>query len=127
MTIHIDRPAWQQHAACHGMTALFFPGRGEDARPARAICAGCPVRTECLDFAIDGGDHHGVFGGTSERERRSLRRGDNAKRVIALRAACGTRSGYARHRKEGTPACEACRQAATRYTTDRRRAQRGAA
>ena len=124
MTLHLDRPAWQQQAACHGMTALFFPTRGEDARPARAICAGCPVRTECLDFAIDGGDHHGVFGGTSERERRSLRRGDNAKR---RRAACGTRSGYYRHRAEFTEPCQECRQAATRYTTDRRRAQRGAA
>lgn len=30
MTIHLDRPDWQQQAACHGMTALFFPGRGED-------------------------------------------------------------------------------------------------
>lgn len=124
MTLHLDRPAWQQQAACHGMTALFFPTRGQDVKHVRHICAACPVRTECLDFALDNGIQHGVFGGTSERERRSLRRGDNAKR---RRAACGTRSGYYRHRAEATEPCQACRQASARYTTDRRRAQRGAA
>lgn len=63
----LDRAAW-------GRMHDDFEEHATDDRPARAICAGCPVKTECLDFALDGGDHHGVFGGTSERERRSLRR-----------------------------------------------------
>lgn len=52
----------------------FFIDRGEDSRPAKAVCAGCLVRGECLDFALSGPERFGVWGGTSERERRRLRR-----------------------------------------------------
>ena len=120
MSLTGERPAWQQQALCHGMTAMFFPTRGEDARPARAICAGCPVKTECLDFAIDGGDHHGVFGGTSERERRTMRRGDMPAR------ACGKSNGAAAHRRRGEAVCDECK-AYNAARTARYRAQRGAA
>jgi WhiB family redox-sensing transcriptional regulator len=41
---------------------------------AKEICSGCPVRTECLDFAITSNQEFGVWGGTSEDERRVLRR-----------------------------------------------------
>jgi hypothetical protein len=47
------RPAWQAHAACRGMGVdLFFPKVGEDVDPARAICARCAVRQECLDYIL---------------------------------------------------------------------------
>ncbi|MEU9662708.1 WhiB family transcriptional regulator [Streptomyces chartreusis] len=41
---------------------------------AKAICTGCPVRTECLAYALDHRIEHGIWGGMTERERRSLLR-----------------------------------------------------
>lgn len=69
----IRRPPWVEHAACRGRgTAEWFPNRGESIAPAAAICAGCPVQTECLRAGQ--GEHHGIWGGLSERGRRRLRR-----------------------------------------------------
>ena len=66
---------WQQDAACvHHREVDFFPARGESVRDAKAVCACCPVRMQCLDFALRLKVAHGVWGGLSERERRSLRR-----------------------------------------------------
>jgi WhiB family redox-sensing transcriptional regulator len=73
-------PAWHAKAACRGMgTDAFFPSRGEvlKVRAARAVCEGCAVRQECLDAALANGDL-GIWGGTSERGRRVLRRGSAA-------------------------------------------------
>ncbi|HEV7524890.1 MAG TPA: WhiB family transcriptional regulator [Acidimicrobiia bacterium] len=69
-------PAWQQFAECvhHSGTVDFFPARGESVRDAKAVCARCPVRDECLEFALRLKVAHGVWGGLSERERRTLRR-----------------------------------------------------
>jgi WhiB family redox-sensing transcriptional regulator len=66
---------WQQDAACVQHREVdFFPARGESVRDAKAVCACCPVRVQCLDFALRLKVAHGVWGGLSERERRSLRR-----------------------------------------------------
>ena len=66
---------WQTHASCRGMDPdLFFPQRGEGTREARLVCATCPVRQPCLDYAIDGGEAFGMWGGLSGRERRRIRR-----------------------------------------------------
>ena len=51
---------------------MFFPGRGESAGPARQVCAACPVRQPCLDYAITNRITHGIWGGLTERERRAL-------------------------------------------------------
>ena len=69
-----EPPDWHQHAACAGTDPdLFFPGRGESITGARRVCATCPVKAECLDYAIRNGETIGVWGGTSERERRAMR------------------------------------------------------
>jgi hypothetical protein len=74
---------------------VFFPGRGESAGPARQVCAACPVRQPCLDYALTHGISHGVWGGLAERERRPLRslRAATARRerdeAIAAAAAAG--------------------------------------
>ena len=74
---------WQFSAACRGTdTALFFAPnyferKGEkDGREARAkaICARCPVRIECLEYALKIREPHGVWGGMNEVERRTLLR-----------------------------------------------------
>lgn len=74
---------WMAAAACRGAdTALFFPspGTGQGARSAvavadaKAICAGCPVAGECLDYAIATDQRFGVWGGLTTHERRPGRR-----------------------------------------------------
>jgi WhiB family transcriptional regulator, redox-sensing transcriptional regulator len=67
--------SWAQHAACRGMDpALFFPERGESTAEAKACCATCPVRVECLEYALEADEKFGIFGGASERQRRRMRR-----------------------------------------------------
>ena len=89
---------WRELAACRGTDLnLFFPGRGESADPARQVCAACPVREPCLDYAISNTITHGIWGGLTERERRALRSGwvrasrrERDRAVLAAEAA-----GYA--------------------------------
>jgi len=52
---------------------LFYPERGESSKEAKAVCATCPVRVECLDHAIATHERWGLWGGMTERERRGLR------------------------------------------------------
>ncbi|MFH8370193.1 WhiB family transcriptional regulator [Streptomyces sp. NPDC018031] len=71
---------WRARAACLDEDPeLFFPvGSGGPAllqtESAKAICRGCPVRDACLGWALESGQESGVWGGTSEDERRALRR-----------------------------------------------------
>lgn len=70
---------WRSQAACRGMdTKLFFPERGH-ALP-KTPCAACPVKAECLAFALDNREKFGCWGGMSERQRVNLRRGRPASR-----------------------------------------------
>ena len=68
------RPAWQRDAACREPHpgATFFPGPGESAAPAIAICARCLVREQCLEYAI-ANRCHGIWAGTAQWERAKLR------------------------------------------------------
>ncbi|MQA85036.1 MAG: WhiB family transcriptional regulator [Streptosporangiales bacterium] len=73
---HVPRRAgWEEAAACARVDpGLFYPGQGGTVRPALRVCAACPVRRECLRFAIENGELYGVWGGLSEEQRRRLRR-----------------------------------------------------
>ncbi|MGY1690748.1 WhiB family transcriptional regulator [Geodermatophilus sp. SYSU D00697] len=51
----------------------FFPEKGGSTREAKRVCAGCPVRSQCLEFALANDERFGIWGGLSERERRRLR------------------------------------------------------
>lgn len=67
--------SWTDRGACVGEPPeIFFPGQGEDASLAKGICARCPVRVDCLDFALSTTERFGIWGGLSERERRRIRR-----------------------------------------------------
>ena len=70
-----SRPAWHADAACREHPDVpFVPDRGDDIRPAKKVCAGCLVRTECLAWALDQDDvPAGIWGGLSVSERRRLR------------------------------------------------------
>ncbi|MBW3610842.1 MAG: WhiB family transcriptional regulator [Actinobacteria bacterium] len=50
----------------------FFPSDGVGVDVARRICATCPVKEPCLEYALDQRVDHGVWGGASERERRRI-------------------------------------------------------
>ena len=70
-----DPNEWRDHAACRGEpTDLFFIGRGESGAPAKAICARCPVRLECLIDVLERPLKFGIFAGLTEFERRPVRR-----------------------------------------------------
>ena len=72
---HAERDWWQDAECLHYSGLVdFFPARGESARDAKAVCARCPVREECLEYALQWEPLCGVWGGLSERERRQLRR-----------------------------------------------------
>ena len=63
---------WTVDAGCADADpSVFFIGHGQPATEAKAICAGCPVRVECLDFALAGRERFGIWGGLTEKERRA--------------------------------------------------------
>ena len=70
-----DPNDWRQDAACRDVdTAVFFPETEDGAVAAKAVCATCPVRGACLDFALITRQDDGVWGGLDENERRRVRR-----------------------------------------------------
>jgi WhiB family transcriptional regulator, redox-sensing transcriptional regulator len=79
MAAAANRGDWRSRAACLSADPdLFFPisssGPARDqVAKAKAICAGCQVRQECLKYALTTHQIHGVWGGTSEKERQLLR------------------------------------------------------
>lgn len=65
---------WQSRAACIGHDSdLWFPERGASIDEARDICWSCPVRLDCLQYALDHREIHGVWGGLSQRQLRRIR------------------------------------------------------
>jgi WhiB family redox-sensing transcriptional regulator len=50
----------------------FFPEKGGSTRQAKELCARCEVRAECLLLALERHEKFGVWGGTTERERRKM-------------------------------------------------------
>lgn len=79
-TTKYETTNWRHQAACLDEDPeLFFPVSdvGPGARQvaeAKAVCARCPVRSECLTYAMDNGLNDGIFGGTTARERQVLAR-----------------------------------------------------
>lgn len=79
-----ERDEWVKLAACRDADpALFFPERGESSREAKQVCLSCPVRLECLEYALANGEKFGVWGGKSDKERRRLRRQRRIQRGAA--------------------------------------------
>lgn len=65
--------SWRQRAACRGVDPdIFYPVSDEEAGPAKTICAQCPVREACLEYALANRERDGVWGGATERERRRI-------------------------------------------------------
>jgi WhiB family transcriptional regulator, redox-sensing transcriptional regulator len=88
-----DEGGWRARAACRGEDPeLFFPvGSVGPAlahiAEAKQVCAQCPVREACLNFALSTGQNYGIWGGLTEDERRTLRR--RRQRAAARRPTAG--------------------------------------
>lgn len=114
-----DSERWQTQALCRGMDpALFFPERGhhdDDCRAALAVCAECPVTTQCLEENLHESD--GVWGGTTGRQRRVIRRERRLDGTLPVREkprpACGTDAGHRAHLRRHEQSCIACKEAHT--------------
>ncbi|MDF1594847.1 MAG: WhiB family transcriptional regulator [Acidimicrobiia bacterium] len=69
---------WRELAACAGREDdLFFPVNEAEksfVNAAKAVCAGCPVKADCLAYAIETGQTEGIWGGLTSMERRMERR-----------------------------------------------------
>jgi WhiB family redox-sensing transcriptional regulator len=71
---------WRTYAACRNEDPdLFFPIGSTglalvQTEEAKEVCRGCPVRRQCLEWAMENGQDSGVWGGLGEAERRALKR-----------------------------------------------------
>lgn len=80
-------PAFAADALCKEYPDVdFFPERGESNEPAKAVCGRCLVQAECLAFAIDERIEHGIWAGTSARQRRTMQRPTTDRRTPRTRA-----------------------------------------
>lgn len=140
-TFIVTEERWMADALCKTTPDVnFYPGRGESTDAARAVCAVCPVRAECLEYALRIGERYGIWGGTSERERRVLRRERRAELGLPVNSPSlvpyqrpidhGTTRGYSAHRARKEDACVYCKAAHAAYHRGRvaawRQAQRDA-
>jgi WhiB family redox-sensing transcriptional regulator len=87
---------WLAGAACAGSgSSLWFaaedtPEGAEKAQLATAVCAACPVRAQCLDYALEIGEvTEGIWGGMTpaERQAEQIRRNEAAAAAGKERAA----------------------------------------
>jgi WhiB family redox-sensing transcriptional regulator len=80
---------WRDRALCAQTDPeAFFSDKGESTAPAKRVCRCCEVRADCLQYALDRGERHGVWGGLSERERRKLAREAEAMRQAGTMPSC---------------------------------------
>jgi WhiB family redox-sensing transcriptional regulator len=113
---------------------VFFPSSGDGGyemkREALAVCAVCPVKAECLQYALDNALDYGIYGGLTAQERKALDRPPKQRSELTL-LGCGTAAGYRRHRVRGEEACRPCKDAEAQRSKVRRppgtRAKRTAA
>lgn len=144
---------WMQDAACHSYPYLNWtdPENAYAASTTIRVCAGCPVRTQCLEFGMADEWATGIYGGQNLRDIRSrnqiirdlyargltdeaigVRIGwtysqvrDRRRKLGLYRRRtqpCGTRAGYRRHERQGEVACRPCKEAENEYRRDLRRA-----
>jgi WhiB family redox-sensing transcriptional regulator len=67
--------AWRRHSACRGLDPeIFYPETDDDADAAKAVCTDCAVQQTCLEYALQGREKVGVWGGATEKERRRIHR-----------------------------------------------------
>ena len=67
---------WQDAALCSQTDPeIFYPETTGDALYARRVCVTCPVRQQCLNYAMETEDLYGIWGGTTRDDRRRIKKG----------------------------------------------------
>ena len=118
---------WAAEAVCaQSDPEIFFPDKGQSYGIAKQICRVCPVQVQCLTFALDNGETHGIWGGTTHNDRRAM--GYRHRRNIELDYGApeapddedwhGTPWGIKRHHRNRTEPCIDCRRARRAYARD---------
>jgi WhiB family redox-sensing transcriptional regulator len=70
---------WRSIAACRNVdTEVFFPASDLFSHRAKLICSTCPVRKQCLDWAIATGQRDGIWGGKTAKQRRRMSRANGS-------------------------------------------------
>ncbi|HEU4422094.1 MAG TPA: WhiB family transcriptional regulator [Pilimelia sp.] len=105
---------WRELARCRDEDPeLMYPLTAADIDLAKAVCAGCPVKAECLAEGDAFGDYHGVRGGKSGDERKQA-----ARARLARTCGCGKKYVPANSKQDLCPWCaDAARRAAIRHVT----------
>lgn len=129
MTVSLpDRPSWHALAECAGVDPdLFHPTNG-DYRQAARVCETCPVKAECLQWALDHDEPFGMWGGLHPEQRRRLQLGARPLGRRPTPINHGTPGGYMQHRRRGEQPCDECRAAkaaSERWLAAQRRAAAG--
>ncbi len=80
---HDERLEWQEQAACRSYDNILFFGidegeseleRQQREGEAKSVCAVCPVKDPCLEYAIETNQRYGIWGGATDKERSALKR-----------------------------------------------------
>jgi WhiB family transcriptional regulator, redox-sensing transcriptional regulator len=99
--------SWRDLAACLNVVSAnydpFFADAAELRAEAIVICEACPVRDDCLTFAVRTGQQYGIWGGQPERIVRRLIAADRAGRPQARRVPAGHPQASKTHCKHGHP------------------------
>lgn len=132
--------SWMDRALCAGQDVdMFFPAAAAEAGPARWFCRRCPVREECLGYALEQPDVFGIWGNTSKEQRTRMRNGaiprQRAKRSVRPggMAALNAKKTHCKYGHEFTEENTAiyngkrsCRKCYRRRLRERRAARQGA-
>lgn len=76
--LNLKFEAWMDSALCAEVGGdLFFADKGQwaDTFKAKTVCRRCPVAPKCLSYALENNEMHGVWGGTTPEQRKTLRTG----------------------------------------------------
>lgn len=120
---------WRVRAVCaQSDPEIWYPNKGGSTRKPKALCLSCPVREECLDYALSHDERFGVWGGFSERERRRLLRGEDVPLLhVAERRINDTLARPFKHGDQGYQRgcrCMTCREGRARVRKEQRARKR---
>ncbi|MCI5825458.1 MAG: WhiB family transcriptional regulator [Arcanobacterium sp.] len=78
----ISDRSWMEDALCAQTDPdIFYPEKGGSTAPATSVCNNCSVRAECLEYAVSNDIRHGIWGGTSDNDRKRIARERRVGRV----------------------------------------------
>ena len=121
MMLETEPRPWVARASCAGLPVNWFmpneDGTFQTLAEAKRVCDKCPVKQECLDYALaQGSDTIGLWGGTTQRDRKLIHKGATREKKPIEH---GTLHGFYRERRGGDTPCAACRQAYLESRNDR--------